>query len=253
MYFLLAFVLVAGMGLLIAFFFLPKHQNPILPEGVNSPEVGSTYLPHGRITINGNGNFTALPGGGTQADPYLITGLNISCDNKEGCVSITNTDKHLLITNCYFNVAPGSYPCEGIIIQNATNVTVLYCIFSNVTAPSGFYAWGIIARNSTDLEISGNTFQNFWAGQTDGVALLNCSRVVFEKNYFIWCYQGILIATSSSNITIANNLMERCNAGVFIIQSSSNITIAKNYMERCFYGVYGEFSSNLNITDNLFC
>ena len=227
-YFLLAFVLIAGMGFLIAFFSLPKHQNPILPGGVNSPEVGSTYVSHGPFTFEDDGDLAAaLLGGGTQDNPYLITGLNISHESEDYCVSIQNTRKHLLISNCYFYVVPTMGGCFGISMENATNVIVLNCIFSNETGSSYSSAWGIDATNSTDLEISGNTFQKFEF--TKAVIFQNCSRAVLEKNYFTRCYAGIWIGYSSSNITIANNYMERCYAAGVYIENSANLKLTGNF------------------------
>ena len=60
------------------------------------------YEAHFPIVIDSNDGFTAweFPGSGTEVDPYIIEGLNITADGY--CISIFATSVFFVIRDCYF-------------------------------------------------------------------------------------------------------------------------------------------------------
>ncbi|MGC9061078.1 MAG: hypothetical protein ACP5JR_07620, partial [Thermoplasmata archaeon] len=78
---------------------------------------------HAPIHINGNSQFTSAngvtAGSGTQDDPYIIEGWNISANDGIYCIWIENTDVWFVVRNC--NVwSIISYGAE-IYLKNVTN------------------------------------------------------------------------------------------------------------------------------------
>ena len=60
------------------------------------------YETHFPIVIDSNDGFTAwgFSGSGTNGDPYIIEGLNITADGY--CISISTTSAFFVIRDCYF-------------------------------------------------------------------------------------------------------------------------------------------------------
>jgi len=81
-------------------------------EGVFLPEMPQ-YMTRGPIRINGNENFTTANGvtggNGTEIDPWLIEGWDISGLGFGYCIYIGNTTDHFVIRNCKIHDARGSF------------------------------------------------------------------------------------------------------------------------------------------------
>jgi len=58
-----------------------------------------SLTPHDPIYITSDSGFAVFPGSGTEEDPYLIDGYNITTTSTG--ISITDTTKHFVIRNCY--------------------------------------------------------------------------------------------------------------------------------------------------------
>ncbi len=57
-------------------------------------------IPHDPIEITSDSDFEVFPGTGTEIDPYVIEGYNITTTSTRG-ISIRGTTKYFTIRNCY--------------------------------------------------------------------------------------------------------------------------------------------------------
>jgi len=79
---------------------------------------------HDPILIDGNAEFTdangVVAGSGTESDPYVIVGWDISASTANG-IEIRNTDAHFIIRDCYIHDGLSQI---GIYLSNCVNGTL---------------------------------------------------------------------------------------------------------------------------------
>ena len=94
-------------------------------------------VPFRPIRINNNDEFTiengVTGGNGTEDNPYIIEGWEISGLNSGFCIFIGNTTQHFVIENCslsgaYRTVWTTYYSNSGIHLYNVTNGTIKFNI-----------------------------------------------------------------------------------------------------------------------------
>ncbi|MHA1215532.1 MAG: hypothetical protein ACTSPG_09545, partial [Candidatus Hodarchaeales archaeon] len=80
----------------------------------------TSYVPHSPIQITSNDDFALLgfPGNGTAADPYQISGLNIT-SSSTNLIEIQNTNCYFVITNNLLNGLASNY--NAISFQSVSN------------------------------------------------------------------------------------------------------------------------------------
>src|SRR4030043_1059027 len=84
------------------------------------PQLAMEYVTRDSISTTEAG-LADFPGSGTPTDPYVIAGYKIIANYTFGhCISIGNSGKHVLITNCYLilNDSLTSY-IRGVHLLNA--------------------------------------------------------------------------------------------------------------------------------------
>ncbi len=116
----------------------------------------SSLTPHDPISITSDNNFTdySFPGTGTEEDPYVIEGYNITTTSNRG-IYITDTTKNFTVRNCY--VKAGEY---GIYIRNVAGGTATV-INSMCTNNNNI---GIYLYSSGSSTVANNTFNNNFYG-----------------------------------------------------------------------------------------
>ncbi|MFW9976134.1 MAG: hypothetical protein ACFFDQ_12760, partial [Candidatus Thorarchaeota archaeon] len=69
----------------------------------------SSYAPHGPIFITSNQDFIdqGWPGNGSESNPYMIEGLNIT--SPQICIEIRNVDVHFTVKDCYLQPTALNY------------------------------------------------------------------------------------------------------------------------------------------------
>jgi parallel beta-helix repeat protein len=96
------------------------------------PTLYVEYLPHDRIYIVGNEDFTAVNGvtggSGTESDPYIIENRVISASSANG-IDIRDTTAYFVVRNCV--VANGGDTYNGICLNNVVNGRVENCTCKN--------------------------------------------------------------------------------------------------------------------------
>jgi len=139
-----------------------------------------THTNHVPIIINDNADFglQGWPGTGTPADPYVLSGLNITYDLGVPAIQVYNVDVSFVIRDCYLNQGSEDWAVEFI---NTTAATIEYTtIYGN--------GGGIYCDNANNTEIMHSFIENYGDfGSTTYRALLmddsdSCSLIGNEFN-----------------------------------------------------------------------
>lgn len=104
------------------------------------------YTIHAPIRIDSNSDFETstgvIAGNGSEGDPYMIGGWNISGSGLGYCIFIGNTTDHFIVRNNYLHDSIHYYepyaPGGGMCLYNVTNGSVYRNICDN--AAFGYYA-----------------------------------------------------------------------------------------------------------------
>lgn len=204
---------------IISNFLILFHVNSIDPNQDYS--LRTTYSIHNPIRIDDNSGFInesgVVWGVGSEADPYLIDGLEISALMTD-CISIANTTAYVNIQNMYLHSAFGA----AINLQNTTNIMIV----DNIITDNG------------------------WASGKPGIRISNSSDISVINNYLISNNFGIF-AYSSLNVNISMNEISGGDQ-LISIQSSINFLINSNNFSDCFYGVSLHGCSNITVYHNNF-
>ncbi len=172
--------------------------------------------PHDPISITSDGDFNdySFLGIGTEEDPYVIEGYNITTTSTNG-IYITDTTKHFVVRNCYIDAK-----YYGIYITNVADGTATII---NNTCNNNDY--GIRLYFSGSSTINNNTCNN--------------------NDYGIWL-------SYSGSLMVANNTCNSNFAGIMLELSDSS-TVANNTCDNNYYGIslsYSGISTVINNTCN---
>ncbi|MFX1513353.1 MAG: nitrous oxide reductase family maturation protein NosD, partial [Promethearchaeota archaeon] len=178
------------------------------------------YTPHANISVNSDAELAtvAVSGLGTEIDPYVLEGWNITTSGVPA-ISIKDTTKYFLIRNCWVNTG-AAFNAHGIFIHNVTRRTAT--ILNNICGNS---------RNGIYIKKSGNS------------TVVNnlCS---YNTQYGIYLDQ-------SGNSTIANNTCYRNNDSAIFIRQSGYSTIVNNTCRESSYGIWIWNSKNSTVGNNI--
>jgi len=249
------------------------------------------YVRHRLIVINGNNDLTprngVVGGTGTEVDPYIISGwkfdgsaqylidmirwksafrwlfISLLFGEKESAISISNTDKYIIIRDNYFvnwnEPTPPPDPWGhspfpdhmAIAIGNAENIVIennvisncnqgIFCFslaiirnnsFSSITG--GYYAVYVSARGTI---VEHNTIQdcNSWTG----IYFLDASSTAVIRNNSLENIDGYSII--GVNGVVENNVLVNCDIAIKV----GNCTVRNNLVKSSSIGI-GTFSQNL--------
>lgn len=206
----------------------------------------SEYTKHGPISIVGNGGFThangVVGGTGTASDPYIIADWEITAHLASAFVgiSITDTDAHFIIRNCY--VHGGSTSWIGIYLSDCANG-----ILENNNCSDDLNGITLDTSNNNNTLIkntcSSNSHDGITIGSGSNNALINntCSSNDDDGIYLVY----------GSNNTLRNNI---CSSdghhGISIDRSNNNALINNNCSSNDYDGIYLYSSSNNALDDN---
>lgn len=232
---------------------------PILPK--------ISYKFHRPIYIVGDDDFTkengVVAGNGTKENPYIVEGWKIRANlflkvlnyllwklersthlhlrkyilNIALCgIYIKDTTKHVVIRNNYIHGWYGRrslFPMSGIIIINATNITIENNTFENnfysIFIPN--YLWDSYEFISSDIVIKSNKIREGDVGVRIEPHTYNCSIIYNEISN---CEVGG-ISSCSGTIYIAKNYIHKNGNGIFA--GHKNI-IENNIIENNGNGIY---------------
>ncbi|MHA1205670.1 MAG: NosD domain-containing protein [Candidatus Heimdallarchaeaceae archaeon] len=134
---------------------MDKHEEFLFQPNVNSSisnirDVILSLSEHETIEISSDSDFSAFPGSGTEADPYIIEGYNITTDADYG-IYIHDTTKYFIVRNCYIDAKN-----TGVYISNVADNTAK--IINNTLTNNNMY--GIYLVDSDYANITNNTITN---------------------------------------------------------------------------------------------
>ncbi len=222
------------------------------------------------ITITKDRHFNnyALPGSGTQEDPFLIAnrtlGTQIGMVKKMyKAIEIRGTTKFFVIRNCtVYGGDPGIYISSiadnTCIIENCSIIAIIQTSWDHLVPRGGIKienSNGIILRNNTHIENNeymdvpelrhkdyGFILENSENCLLENnqifceLLLMNCQNTIFRKNNQV---NGSLDIYLSLNIRIYNNTMTSLEYEAPIrILNSSIIRVYENNLNRSYYSNY---------------
>ncbi len=174
--------------------------------------------PHVPIHIEGTEDFElqGWPGDGTEEEPYVISGLNITRDLGVVLIEIKNTYAHFLIQDCYIRQI-SSIP--AVVIQNTTHASLEYnSIFSPTQAINLFLANYTHVSHSV---LRGGTDYAVTAESCPGISLQNCmiNATDYRTTYIEYCHGALIDSCSFYPGGINHN---------FILASSNGTAFTNN-------------------------
>ncbi len=100
----------------------PRHLTAQEPGPRLEPE---EFINHVPIYINGTDDFEAQnwPGSGTDVDPYVISGLNITYGIGVPLIQIENTDAYFVIQDCFMNQLSATW---AVSLYNVSHGSIVY-------------------------------------------------------------------------------------------------------------------------------
>jgi len=204
------------------------------------------YTTHDPIYIASDSDWAAsgFPGEGTEGNPYLISGYDITGVSGDA-INIQGTTVHYVIEDCYLhgdgygiylmnaengtltnnNCSGNAY--DGILLTWSGNLSIV--LSGNIVTGNGWYGVdayaypGDVALIVADCNISGNTYDGIYAE-----AWNNLNLTVSQSNVTFNGYYGIEAWSDNGDI---NAVFEGCN-------------VSGNYDN----GMYIEASNRMNMT-----
>jgi len=207
------------------------------------------YSTDSGINVTGNTELEVVAncGTGTETDPFIIAGVNITSD--ETAIAIYNTTSYLVIRHCFldsvtYNPSRPSYDTvsHGLLLQNVTNCIIEDCIVKS-------RGIGIRVWESNNCAINRNTiFNNSWWSIYIGFSeAIDVSNNLIHNNYdtvrFLQCMDcSIVENTIHDNNPIAN-------AGISLWSTNSTL-VQENEITRQWQGIEFYITVHIIISDN---
>ncbi len=185
--------------------------------GLSGTGGGAAYADHAPIVIVGDSAFTAengtTGGTGTESDPYIIEGWNITAGTSDG-IAIMNTNAFFIIRGVHVHdsISPG----RGIFLNNTSHGTI------------------------EDSLLDSHQFGALWIG--------SCTNSTVRNNTIGSAMQGVWMY-NSGNCTLSNNIITNVTFGVILYQSRAEIT-ANSLSVVSQKGIYLYMSNDSVITGN---
>ena len=185
----------------------------------------------GRIIIDGNADLAANAdgGNGTQGSPYVIRDRHINALKYSTCLSISNTDKFLVISNCTLRFSGWFGFNAGLLLVNCSNVNVTGCTVSNC------YYEGIYAINCTRLWISNTTSRS----SNIGLHARNVDNCTIQGNEITMHYMQNIFLETCTNTSVSDNNVSISNYFGLYMSNCDRLLIKNNsivgIMDRAIY------------------
>ena len=189
--------------------------------------------PHAAIEIISDDNFTdyGFLGSGTETDPFIIEGYNITTTDGTG-IFIRDTTKYFVIRNCYID-AEG----HGIYIRFVTDGTVTII---NNTCSNHDWA-GIMLDTAFGSTVINNTCNN----NEYGIYLIASGSSIVANNT---CSNNdnVICLYASDSSTVTNNTFTNC--GLEIREDNIDSYISNTVENNCVNSKKLGFYTNLDST-----
>jgi len=201
------------------------------------------YLNHGPIDITSDADFAAQKavegwaGNGTQANPYVIEGYNITHNGHN--IEVSNVSSYFIIRDCLL-LSPGTPPPpggydDGVALLNSSHGLIANNTFIGAIDAGIFIGWSHCDAVSNVL--LGNHFGiSFY--NSSGSALYNDIAESVGCCVEIW---------GSVNCNVSLNTMTSNDAGIEVLIDSTQCTISHNRIDSQNVGIsiWGNADSNV--------
>jgi parallel beta-helix repeat protein len=245
LFFLILTVQVGYIGVSDNSFLIKSTIQQIDQKSVTNKIVTGMYTNHSRIEIFSESDFGTLgfSGIGSETDPYIIEGFNITETTEGNCINIQNIHAYVTIQNNYLDGRSNSQVC--IYLGNVSHVKIIQNQFLNLKR-------GILLdKDCQYCEISGNTI----IGSIDGAISLgtNSSFNNITNNYIDEASSGAIKVINSINCnidanTVIGDMGDSYNPGIYIHNSIASIK--NNIIAACYIGIYLEKANKSEIFNN---
>ena len=237
-------------SLIVSIIVLPGTFVNAQSNGSSGSTLGTSYTDHPVIRVNNNADLAALrssggcTGSGTIADPFTISGYNITGVNG-ACIFIGNTTSYVTVKNCYLHGAgyvddPFTFG-GGVSLFNVQNATLIHL--------RGMTNGVLVSLFSSN----NNTIVNNDCSHNDmGMFFKQSNHNIIENNT---CKNnngvGIYLFASNSNNALKNNTcMNNGASGIYLKSYSCNNLVQDNictFNSGNQYGILVDFFSNNNM------
>lgn len=182
-----------------------------------------SYLNHSPISIKSDADFAAQKaaegwaGDGTQTNPYVIEGYNITHSGIN--LEVVNVSSHFIIRDCLI-LSPGTPPLggydTGIAIANSSNGIITNNVVRDGTGAGVFVGW-------TDCTVVNNEFYN----NSIGIMFYNSSGSALH-NDIVESVDCCVQIWDSIDCNVSFNTMTSDNDGVEFWDDSAHCTVTHN-------------------------
>lgn len=180
------------------------------------PNEHSTHVP---IIIDGHDDFVTQgwPGAGSEGDPWVISGYNITYNVGLPNVQILNVDDYFVIRDCYLNQITGFDDC--IHLENTSHATIEYLTMTT-------NGHGVTLDNANNTLVS---HLDITAGLGSGIDADDSYYCHFDSNIIAQGYRGVDVG-SCLNVTITSNEIHDVDDDGIYVDSSNYSYIASNFV-----------------------
>ncbi|MCF2138240.1 MAG: right-handed parallel beta-helix repeat-containing protein [Candidatus Thorarchaeota archaeon] len=201
----------------------------------------SGYTNHVPIIISKAQDFITQgwPGSGTELDPFLISGLNITYDVNLVSINITNTDAHFKIVDCVINQLSSSF--YAIYLANVSHASIEY----TTLASKGD---GIFLSNATSTRVM-NTDLTINSSGFNAVRIISSDDVVVQDCVITASSGRAVYLTDSNNLLVKDISFEGSLSyyGIFLYNSNST-SIMGFIADTTFTIAYASYVRDFSIT-----
>ena len=186
------------------------------PQDPDHVVLEDEYMYSGPIVISENQDFISqnYTGSGTQLDPYVISGLNISFDF---CISISDTTAWFVIRDCYLE--SNSTSGATIVLNNVTRGRIQNSFI-------GGEMTGIYLYNTENSQIRRNRIR----GLVVGILLQNSVGCTIRENIVHSCEVGVRLDNSIHCEVIGNSVYANSETGIVATRFTRENTFYDNYV-----------------------
>ena len=183
--------------------------------GARLPE----YTEHVPIIITSTQDFISQgwPGSGTELDPFLIYGLNITYDVGLVSINITNTDAHFKIVDCVINQQTASV--DAVHFENVSYGRIEYSTISAVD--------GHVSLNNASNTVLDHVDMAMDAGTA--VYVVFSHQVSVTHSTITASLGGAFYVVNSNQLTIEDISFEGVTSNDAIYEKNSNGTRIRNF------------------------
>ncbi|MHA2099110.1 MAG: right-handed parallel beta-helix repeat-containing protein [Candidatus Kariarchaeaceae archaeon] len=218
-----------------------RHDGKNLVDNVFSWFRSHHYFPHAPINVENDGQFLSqgFVGTGTETDPYVIEGINITTSASE-LVHIGSVSAHFEIRDSVFNgLNMDNFALFFFEIQNGL---IINNMITNVLQS------GIFLENSNSSTVEKNSFIN-----TAGVSLggsTGAHQNSILDNTIMTNNVGIYLDHSENNAVFNNTITDSSQQGIYLGDSSYTTITGNEIFDNQYNGVEIDGSSNTNNLSN---